>query len=324
MKEQEKNKTILVTGGAGFIGSHTAKRLIEEEYKVVIVDDFNKYYDPELKKARIDNLLSGLDFKLYKVDIADLEGLKKIFEENKIDIVCHQAAQAGVRYSLEAPLVYEKSNLRGTLNLLELSKDFKVEKIVFASSSSVYGARNKVPFSEDDRTDRPTSLYAATKKAMEVLCYSYHSLYKIPMIGLRYFTVFGPWGRPDMAFFKFTKNILERKPIDVYGEGNMKRDFTYIDDIVDGIKSVIEKDFDFEIFNLGYGQPTNLMDFIKTIEQGVGKKAEKKLLPMQKGDVSVTYADISKAKNMLGWEPKISLQKGIGNFIDWYKSYYNI
>lgn len=313
---------VLVTGGAGFIGSHSAKRLIREGYEVVIVDNFNEYYDPELKRARIDNLLSGTRFKLYEADIADFESLRKIFQENKIDIVLHQAAQAGVRHSLQEPFVYEKSNLKGTLNVLECCKEFKVKKLVFASSSSVYGKRNKVPFSEEDRTDAPVSLYAATKKAAEVMCYSYHSLYKISMVGLRYFTVYGPWGRPDMALFGFTDKILKGEPIDVYGERNMKRDFTYIDDIVNGTVTALEKDFDFEIFNLGYGNPFGLMEFIEMLENALNRKAKKNFLPMQKGDVPITYADISKAKANLDWEPKISLKEGIEKFVKWYKKYY--
>lgn len=313
---------ILVTGGAGFIGSHNAKRLIERGYKVLIVDNFNKYYDPELKRGRMKTLLSGMDFKLYEADIADFEGLKKIFKENKIDIVIHQAAQAGVRYSLENPFAYEKANLKGTLNVLECCKEFGIEKMIFASSSSVYGKRSKAPFSEEDRTDSPVSLYAATKKATETICYSYHSLYNMPIAGLRYFTCYGPWGRPDMALFSFTKNILENRPIDVYGEGRMKRDFTYIDDIIDGIMLVLEKELDFELFNLGHGSPSGLMEFIEILENHLDKKAEKNFLPMQKGDVPITYADISKAERMLGFRPKVSLKEGVEKFVNWYKEWY--
>ncbi len=316
------NKTILVTGGAGFIGSHNAKRLIEKGHKVLIVDNFNKYYDPELKRGRTKTLLSDMDFKLYEEDIADFEGLKKVFKENKIDIVIHQAAQAGVRYSLENPFAYERANLKGTLNVLECCKEYEIEKMIFASSSSVYGKRSKVPFSEEDRTDSPVSLYAATKKATEAVCYSYHSLYKIPIAGLRYFTCYGPWGRPDMALFSFTKDILENRPIDVYGEGKMKRDFTYIDDIIDGIMLVLEKELDFELFNLGHGSPSALMEFIETLEKCLNKKAEKDFLPMQKGDVPMTYADISKAERMLGFKPKVSLEEGVEKFVNWYKEWY--
>jgi UDP-glucuronate 4-epimerase len=315
-------QTVLVTGGAGFIGSYTVKRLIGEGHKVIIVDNFNKYYDPDLKRARINKLLFGLRFKLYEKDIADFESLKEIFKENRIDVVIHQAAQAGVRYSLENPFVYEKSNIKGTLSILECCKEFKIKKIIFASSSSVYGEKSKIPFTEEDLTDNPVSLYAATKKSTEVICHSYHSLYKIPMIGLRYFTVYGPWGRPDMALFKFTERILKNKPIDVYGRGEMKRDFTYIDDIIEGTIRAFKKDFDFEIFNLGYGSPSGLMEFIEIIESCLGKKTKKNFLPMQKGDVPVTYAGISKAKEKLGWQPVVSLKEGVEKFVRWYEEYY--
>jgi len=325
MKHQKKSRkpqTILVTGGAGFIGSHLAKKLIDKGYSVVIVDNFNKYYDPRLKENRIKNILKGLSFKLYRIDITDREKMRQLFQKEKIDIICHQAAQAGVRYSLEAPLVYEKSNVLGTLNLLELSRQFGIKKIVFASSSSVYGNSKKASCSEKDNTDHPVSLYAATKKAAEMLFHSYHSLYKIPMAGLRYFSVYGPWGRPDMALFKFTGSILKGKQIEVYGGGKMDRDFTYIDDIVDGTLKAIEKKVSWEIFNLGFGGPVPLMEFIRLIEKHAGKKAKKKFLPMQKGDVKKTSANISKAKKMLNWQPKTSTRQGIKNFVEWYKSYY--
>ena len=315
---------VLVTGGAGFIGSHTAKKLIELGYEVVIVDDFNGYYDPELKEARIKELLKDLEFKLYNTDICNFTGLKKIFKGHKIDIICHHAAQAGVRYSLQNPFAYEEINLKGTLNLLELAKEFSIEGFIFASSSSVYGANKKIPFSEDDITDFPVSLYGATKKATELLVYSYHAMYKIPATGLRYFTVYGPWGRPDMALFIFTKNILEGRSINVFGHGKMERDFTYIDDIVDGTVKAIEENYSWEIFNLGYGKARKLTYFIELIENYLGEEAKKGYLPMQKGDVRGTYADITEAKKFLGWEPKVSLEQGIKNFIDWYASYYGI
>ena len=319
-----KKGTVLVTGGAGFIGSHVSKRLMEFGYKVIIVDNFNEYYDPLLKEDRIKIFLKGYKFKLYRADITDFKNLRKIFQENKIDIICHQAAQAGVRYSLENPFIYEEVNLKGTLNLLELAKEFKIKGFIFASSSSVYGANKKIPFSEDDKTDSPVSLYGATKKSTELLVYSYYKMYKLNATGLRYFTVYGPWGRPDMALFKFTKNILEEKPIEVYGYGRMERDFTYIDDIVEGTIKAIKKNYSFEIFNLGYGRPVKLTYFINLIEKYLGKKAKKKYLPVQKGDVRKTYADISKAKKMLKWQPKTPIEKGIKNFIEWYKDYYEI
>ena len=316
-------KKVLITGGAGFIGSHLAKSLLEKGYSVVIVDNFNEYYDSQLKRDRISKILNGLDFKLYELDICNLKELKSVFEKEKIDIICHLAAQAGVRYSIDNPFVYEKSNVLGTLNILELSKDYGVEKIVFASSSSVYGNSNKEYFSEEDDTSSPVSLYAATKKATEVICHSYHTLYDIPMIGLRYFTVYGPYGRPDMALFKFTDAIIKGEPIDVFGDGKMERSFTYIDDIVSGTIKAMESDFFWEIFNLG-SKPVSLLSLIEEIEKNAKKKAEKVFMPIQKGDVLRTSADISKAKNLLDWEPKTSIDVGVSNFVNWYRQYYSI
>lgn len=315
---------ILVTGGAGFIGAQLAKKLIENNFEVVIVDNFNDYYDQGLKEARISGLLKDLNFKLYRVDITDLAELKKIFSENKIDKICHLAAQAGVRYSLENPFAYEETNIRGTLNLLELAKDFKVAGFIYASSSSVYGGNKKIPFSEADRVDNPVSLYAATKKANELMAHTYHHLYKLPCIGLRYFTVYGPWGRPDMALFKFTKAILEDRPIDVYNFGKMRRDFTYIDDIITGTLAAIESDYEYEIFNLGNSETVELEYFISVLEKALGKSAQKKYLPMQPGDVPETYANISLAQEKLGYSPLTSIEEGIGKFIEWYKDYYKI
>jgi len=316
-------KKVLITGGAGFIGSHLAKSLLEKGYSVVIVDNFNEYYNSQLKRDRISKILNGLDFKLYELDICNLKELKSVFEKEKIDIICHLAAQAGVRYSIDNPFVYEKSNVLGTLNILELSKDYGVEKIVFASSSSVYGNSNKEYFSEEDDTSSPVSLYAATKKATEVICHSYHTLYDIPMIGLRYFTVYGPYGRPDMALFKFTDAIIKGEPIDVFGDGKMERSFTYIDDIVSGTIKAMESDFFWEIFNLG-SKPVSLLSLIEEIEKNAKKKSEKVFMPIQKGDVLRTSADISKAKNLLDWEPKTSIDVGVSNFVNWYRQYYSI
>jgi len=288
----------------------------------VLVDNFNKYYDPELKEARLHNLLGGGGYKLYRADICDFSAMRRIFAKNRVDLICHEAAQAGVRYSLENPFIYEEVNLGGTLNMLELAKEFKVEGFVYASSSSVYGANEKTPFSEDDVTDSPVSLYGATKKASELLAFSYHRMYGIPVTGLRYFTVYGPWGRPDMALFKFTKSILGGKPIDVYGRGGMERDFTYIDDIVDGTVKALQKNLPCEVFNLGCGKPQELTYFIEVIEKNLGKKAKKKYLPMQLGDVMRTSADITKARRLLGWRPKTSIEEGVGNFVGWYRQYY--
>jgi len=314
-------KKLLVTGGAGFIGSHLIKKLIDK-HKIICVDNFNKYYDPKLKKDRIKNLLKNKNFKLCKINIADFKGLKEIFEKEKIDILVHLAAQAGVRYSLVNPFVYEKTNVLGTVNLLELSKDYKIKKFIFASSSSVYGNNKKAPFSEDNKLDNPASLYGATKIAGEAVCKSYYSLYKIPICALRFFTVYGPWGRPDMAYFKFTKALFEDKPIDVYNFGRLSRDFTYIDDIIDGILKAINYNFDFEIINLGNNKPINLLYFIKVIEEAAGKKAKKKMMGMQKGDVKRTWADIGKAKKLLGWQATTDIKKGIDRFVKWYKKYH--
>jgi len=316
---------ILVTGGAGFIGFHLAKKLSEKD-EIVIVDNLSDYYDIKLKEARLEQIKDKVEF--HKIDISDFSSLKKIFEKYEFDLICHIAAQAGVRYSLINPWAYEKSNILGTLNIFELAKKFNIKKVIYASSSSIYGGNKKVPFSEEDKVDKPISLYAATKIANELMAHTYHHLYKIDMVGLRYFTVYGPFGRPDMAMFKFTKNIFEDKPIEVYNFGNMKRDFTYIDDIVGGtIKAInfcLNNEDICEIINLGNSKPIELNYFIELLEKEIGKEAKKNLLPMQPGDVLETYADITKAKKILGWEPNINIEKGIKKFISWYKEYYRI
>ena len=314
---------ILVTGGAGFIGFHLAKKLSEKD-EVVIVDNLSDYYDVKLKEDRLDQIKDKVEF--HKIDLSDFSFLKKIFEKHKFDLICHIAAQAGVRYSLINPWAYEKSNILGTLNIFELAKKFNIKKVIYASSSSVYGGNKKVPFSEEDKVDKPISLYAATKIANELMAHTYHHLYKIDMVGLRYFTVYGPFGRPDMAMFKFTKNIFEDKPIEVYNFGNMKRDFTYIDDIIGGtIKAInfcLNNDDICEIINLGNSKPIELNYFIELLEKEIGKEAKKNLLPMQPGDVLETYADITKAKKILGWEPKTKIEEGVKKFVKWYKDYY--
>jgi UDP-glucuronate 4-epimerase len=315
---------ILVTGGAGFIGSAVVKKLVERGDEVVCIDNFNNYYNPKLKEDRVSKFLNGLNFKIYRTDIGDFQKLHQIFKQHQFDKICHLAAQAGVRYSLTHPFVYERTNVLGTLNLLELVKEFKIKDFIYASSSSVYGRNSKIPFSETDNVDKPVSLYAATKKATELIAHTYHHLYGINCIGLRFFTVYGPWGRPDMALFKFTKAILENKPIDVYNFGNMERDFTYIDDIVRGTVAALDSGLKCEIFNLGNNQPVKLDYFISVIEKILGKTAKKNLLPMQLGDVKRTYADITKAKEMLGWQPKIGIEEGIERFVKWYKEYYKI
>ncbi|MBI4779114.1 NAD-dependent epimerase/dehydratase family protein [Candidatus Falkowbacteria bacterium] len=317
-------RKILITGGAGFIGAHTAKKLIEEKYEIVIIDNLNDYYDPKLKKDRLKIFLGGLKFKFYKADISNYKQLEKIFVKHKFDCICHLAAQAGVRYSLTNPWLYEKTNIAGTLNLLELAKINKIKKFVFASSSSVYGGNNKLPFSETDSVDKPVSFYAATKKSGELLAYAYHSLYGIKACGLRFFTVYGPWGRPDMAYFKFIDLIRKNKPIEIYNHGKMKRDFTYIDDIVSGVVSAIENTFDFEIINLGNNRPEELGRLIFLLEKHFGKIAKKKYLPMQAGDVIATWANINKAKKLLNYNPATPLEEGVKKFIAWYKNYYKI
>lgn len=314
------HKKVLVTGGAGFIGSRLAKELIDLNYDVLIIDNFNSYYDPKLKEERISKLLSGKKFKLYRSDISHLESLRKVFLENKVDFVCHLASQAGVRYSLKNPFIYEETNVKGTLNLLDLTREFKVKGFIYASSSSVYGGSKKIPFSEDDPISKPISLYAATKKAAESLIFAYHYLYGIPSTVLRYFSVYGPFWRPDLALCKFVKAISKNQPIDVYNRGKMKRDFTYVDDIVDGTISALEKNYPFEIFNLGNNHPIELNYFIESIEKLLGKKAEKKLLPLQPGDVPDTWADISKAQKLLNYHPKVSFEEGLKKTIDWFKN----
>ncbi|MFA6322577.1 MAG: NAD-dependent epimerase/dehydratase family protein [Candidatus Buchananbacteria bacterium] len=313
---------IFVTGAAGFIGSAVAKALAEQGNEVVGLDNFNSYYDPQLKEDRINHLLSGLKVKIYRRDLSDLKSLRKIFEENVFDQIYHLGAQAGVRYSLENPQVYIDSNILGTHNLLELSREFRVKDFIFASSSSVYGNNQKIPFAESDLVDQPISLYAATKKANELEAYVYHHLFGLNVTGLRFFTVYGPWGRPDMAYFKFTKAILAGQPIDVYSQGQLKRDFTYIDDIVAGVIAAGKKCQGYEIFNLGHNQPVIINDFVKIIEQHLGVKAKINYLSAQPGDVEATYADITKAKDILGWQPVIGINEGLKKFIDWYKNYY--
>jgi len=313
---------ILVTGGAGFIGSHVASVLLKRRDKVVIVDNLNDYYDVKLKKDRIKLLKRYKNLTFYKQDITNLEAMDKIFKKHKFDKICHLAAQAGVRDSILHPFKYELWNNLGTLNMLELSVKYKIKNFVYASSSSVYGGNKKYPSSESDDVSKPISLYAATKKTNELYAHVYNKIHGLKSSGLRFFTVYGPFGRPDMALFKFVKNISEGKKIDVYNKGIMKRDFTYVDDIVSGIVSAIDKNYACEIFNLGNGNNVTLKYFIKQIEKCVGKKAKMNLMPMQQGDVPISSADISKAKKMLGFSPKTNVDKGIRNFVDWYLSYY--
>ncbi len=319
-----KNKSVLVTGSAGFIGFHLCTRLLTLGVRVIGIDNLNNYYSPSLKKNRLRLLSKQSGFSFYKVNIADYASLKNIIKRNRVVQICHLAAQAGVRYSLTHPFVYQNSNLLGFLNILELVRHLQIPKLVYASSSSVYGNNRKIPFSAKDNVDHPISLYAATKKANELMAYTYHHLYGIEMVGLRFFTVYGPWGRPDMALFIFSKAISAGQPIHVYNYGKMKRDFTYIDDIIDGIIASMEKKFSYEIFNLGNSRAVDLLDFIRCIEKELGKKAIFRMLPLQPGDVPKTNADIKYSKLKLGFKPRIPIEEGIHRFMDWYKSYFNL
>lgn len=318
----EKDQTTLVTGAAGFIGFHLSRKLLETGHRVIGLDNLNPYYDVSLKKARLERLKSHKAFQFYQGDIEDLPHLKKIFENHSIDRVCNLAAQAGVRHSLIDPFSYQRSNLQGFLNMLEMAREHPVSNFVYASSSSVYGKNDTYPFSTKDKVDTPVSLYGATKKANELMAHAYSHLFQIPCTGLRFFTVYGPWGRPDMALFLFTEAILKDKPIKVYNHGRMKRDFTYIDDIVDGTIAALDRPFPYEVFNLGNANVIELLDFIRVIEDGLGRKAKKEMLPMQPGDVPETSADIQKSKDKLGFNPKTSIKEGVGKFLAWYREYY--
>ena len=330
------SKTILITGCAGFIGFHLAKRLLLNNYAIIGVDNLNSYYDVNLKKARLKLLKEHENFSFELITIEDKEALEKIFFQNDIDIVINLAAQAGVRYSLENPDAYIQSNVIGFMNILKCCNRHQIEHLIYASSSSVYGANNKMPFSTNDNVDHPISLYAATKRVNELLAYTYSHLYDLPTTGLRFFTVYGPWGRPDMSYFKFTKAIMKGDPIQVYNSGNMKRDFTYIDDIVEGIVRLLGKkperiqlptissNAPYKIYNIGNNQPVELMEFIAVFEEKIGKKAIKQFLPMQAGDVHETYADIEDLEKDIGFKPQTTINEGIGKFVDWYKEYYKL
>lgn len=315
---------ILVTGGAGFIGSQVAKKLLLLGHEVVIVDNLNNYYDPQLKKDRLEFELKtgGFKFEFLETNISCYDELEKIFKNHKFDFILHLAGQAGVRWSIENPWAYTETNVLGTLNILELARKYDIKKVIFASSSSVYGGNEKMPYHEDDPVDNPVSLYAATKKSAELLARSYHKLYGLKICVLRFFTVYGPWGRPDMAYFKWADLITAGKPIEIYNNGEMKRDFTYIDDVVEGTVAAMDLDFDFEIINLGNDRPEELPKLIELLETNLGVKAEKKYLPMQNGDVKHTWADINKARKLLNYQPKVSLEQGIAEFVKWYKNYY--
>lgn len=332
---------VLVTGAAGFIGFHLSQRLLNRGDEVVGLDNLNNYYDVSLKQARLAQLETQVNFNFYQLDLADTQGIKQLFAEHQFDTVVNLAAQAGVRYSLENPHAYVNSNLVGFINILEGCRHSQVKHLVFASSSSVYGANTKIPFSVHDNVDHPISLYAASKKANELMAHTYSHLYQISTTGLRFFSVYGPWGRPDMAMFIFTKAILEGKPINIFNYGKMRRDFTYIDDIIEGVVKVIDKipqpnphwsgenpdpgtsNAPYKIYNIGNNQPVELMYFIEVLEDCLGKKADKNMLPMQPGDVSVNYADVDDLVRDVGFKPNTPIELGIEKFVNWYRSYYN-
>lgn len=316
---------ILITGGAGFIGSATAKALMERGDTVVLIDNFNDYYDPQLKHDRIKTLLKGKrdSYKLYTGDIRDAKFLEKVFKKEKPDKIIHLAAMAGVRSSLLNPGLCTDVNVMGFINMLECAVKYKVQNFVYASSSSVYGNNKKIPFSETDPVDTPVSPYAATKKANELIAHVYSHIYKLPTTGLRFFTVYGPWGRPDMALFLFTKNIFSGLPIEVNNYGKMSRNFTYIDDIVSGTLTTLDADSSYAIMNIGGDRENTLLEFIEEIEKNIGKKAIKKMMPLPDGDVISTVADIKKLRR-LGWKPTTRINVGIKNFVDWYRAYYKI
>lgn len=333
---------VLVTGAAGFIGFHVCQKLLARGDQIIGLDNLSDYYDVNLKKARLAQLHENSRFSFHKLDVADREDMSQFFAEHQFDGVVHLAAQAGVRYSIKNPHAYVDSNLVGFVNILEGCRHSRVKHLVFASSSSVYGSNTKIPFSVHDNVDHPISLYAASKKANELIAHTYSHLYSLPTTGLRFFTVYGPWGRPDMALFLFTKAILEGQPIDVFNYGKMKRDFTYIDDIVEGVVRVLDKipepnplwsvitpnpsnsKAPYKIYNIGNNHPVELIHFIEVLEDCLGLKAEKNMLPLQPGDVSITYADVNDLSRDVGFKPNTPIEVGIEHFVTWYKSYYNI
>lgn len=336
-------KKILVTGSAGFIGFHLVKELLIQGCQVVGIDNINDYYQVDLKNNRLKNIENFVkdnqlknNYSFKKIDIADKAALENLFNDNEFDIIVNLAAQAGVRYSLDNPNAYLNSNLIGFTNVLECCRNSEIKHFIFASSSSVYGMNNKQPFSVEDKTDFPISLYAATKKSNELIAHSYSHLFNIPSTGLRFFTVYGPFGRPDMAYYKFTKAIIENKPIDIYNHGKMKRDFTYIDDIIMGISRLIDKPPEpqkniitsstarFKVYNIGNNNPISLKRFIEAIEKAVGKKAVKNYMPMQAGDVPITYADIDNLSESIGFRPSTLIEDGIDEFVKWYKYNNNV
>jgi len=334
------NTKILVTGAAGFIGYHLSSQLLAQGMQVIGLDNLNNYYDTSLKHSRLNQLKGNPNFSFHHIDLKNTEQVLDLFKNETPEFVVHLAAQAGVRYSLENPHAYIESNVQGFLNILEGCRHYPVKHLIFASSSSVYGANTKMPFSTTDSVDHPVSLYAATKKSNELMAHTYAHLYQIPVTGLRFFTVYGPYGRPDMAYFLFTKAILSGEPIKVFNDGKMKRDFTYIDDIVEGIVRLIpkapkaNKDWDrskpkpsssfapYRIFNIGNNQPVELLSFIQVLEKALGKEAKKEFLPMQDGDVEATFADVDDLMREVDFKPSTSIETGLTKFVEWYKQYY--
>ena len=334
-------KTIIVTGSAGFIGSSLCMKLLERGESIIGIDNHNDYYDPKIKEARLERLTKYSNYQHYRVDLSDQKNLEDVFKSCKPQKVVNLAAQAGVRYSMENPLAYITSNIVGFANILENCRHHNIEHLVYASTSSVYGSNTKMPFSEHDSANHPLSVYAASKKSNELMAHTYSHLYKLPTTGLRFFTVYGPWGRPDMALFKFTKAILEEKPIDVFNHGKHTRDFTYIDDIVEGIiktlASPATSNVDWSsdqpdpanskapwcVYNIGNNKQVKLMDYIEALEKALGKKAKINFLPLQPGDVPDTYANVNNLKEKFNYQPSTLVVDGISNFVKWYKSYYN-
>jgi UDP-glucuronate 4-epimerase len=321
---------ILITGVAGFIGFHTAKRLCGEGHQVVGIDNLNTYYSVELKQARLSQLAACRNFQFRLLDVADKPALLDLFAEKVFDQVIHLAAQAGVRYSIDNPDTYAQSNLVGFLNVLEACRAHRPAHLIYASSSSVYGLNDHLPYATTDPVDRPMSFYAATKRANELMAHSYSHLYGIPTTGLRFFTVYGPWGRPDMALFKFTDAILKGRPIDVYNDGAMSRDFTYIDDIVEGLVRLIplpptdETGARNKVYNIGFGAPVKLLDFVECIEEALGIRAIRNLMPLQSGDVVNTWADTRELEERVGFRPQVTVSTGVQSFVDWYRTYYGV
>ena len=313
----------IVTGSAGFIGMHLCNSLLKEGYEVCGIDNLNSYYSISLKKDRINELVKYPKFIFHKVDVIDKQKIEEIFSEFKPTVVINLAAQAGVRYSLKNPNAYISANILGFMNILEACRIFNVQSLIYASSSSVYGGNNKMPFSIKDPVNKPTSIYAVTKRANELMAYSYSQLYSLRTTGLRLFTVYGPWGRPDMAMYIFADSIIDDKPIKLFNYGKMKRDFTYIDDIISGIRLSIEKNYKCEIFNLGYNQANPIINVVKIIEKHMGKKALIDFTDIQPGDVQATFSDIDYTKQKLNYSPKVSINKGVPNFLSWHKKYHN-